>query len=185
MLQEQSKPRQFCKPPLPFPPRVLEELSSLFFQVTAQDVGRERARRIVFQAEPASLRHPPCASSPAAPLPHEPLARDGKERHVGCTALGTPGILPQPQPMLQGWRSPLQEGWGRCQRGAGHHSLPQGTAWPPAPTPAGTRCSPRLVSLRTGSKRRGDSTAVRGGTQEQQSPQRQMQTPRLPPFFLR
>lgn len=57
MLKEQSEPQQFCKPPLPFPPRVLKEHRSVFFQVTAQDVGRHRARQAVFQAEPVSLHH--------------------------------------------------------------------------------------------------------------------------------
>lgn len=164
-LTEQSEPRQFCKPPLPFPPRVLKEHRSVFLKVTAQDVGRDRVRQAGCQAGPASLHHLLCASTAVAPLglSHSPGMGE-TEPHSLC-GLGDTWDPSSVQANGSDWMSPFQEGWGWCQRTAWNHPLPQGRAWLPVSPQQGHAAPPYL----------GNSISVVGARQEQKSPLRQKQ----------
>lgn len=133
---------------LPFPPRTLKEHSSLFFKVTAQDVGRERAGRVVFQAEPASPHHPPGASTATNLLEHKPLTRAKMETQWLC-GLGDTWDPPSTQADAIGLDEPSARVLGMMPVGSlaspSSAAQSQGTAWllrPPSTT--GTRCSPLL-----------------------------------------
>lgn len=78
----------------PSPHRVLKDHRLVFFKVPAQDVGRERARRAVCQAEPASLHHLHRCQHCGGTAGAGPLTRDGQDRApFAVWPWGHPGFL--------------------------------------------------------------------------------------------